>query len=114
VARRSPAAKLAHILRVIRAWENSARDSSFFGMTLEQFKAAVRPSIELHARIANLQESLRMAIKQRNVADAKSMELCMNVGFAVKGNRRYGADSVLIAEMGYVRPGARRKRRRKR
>jgi len=113
MARLSPAEKIKRIHRVMCAWEDFAPESVFYGHTLEQFKAAVRASEETRALINDLQRRLRVAIHDRNVADAKSMLLCADVANGVKGNPRHGGDSAVYAAMGYVRGSVRRRRRRK-
>ena len=113
MARRSPAEKLQRIHRVMRAWEDYAADGVFYGHTLEQFKAAVRASEETRALIDDLERRLRVAIHDRNVADAKSMRLCEDVASSVKGTPHHGDDSVLYAAMGYTRKSVRYRRRGK-
>ena len=113
MARRSPAEKLQQIRKVMRAWEDYAADGVFYGHTLEQFKAAVRASEETRALIDDLERRLRVAIHDRNVADAKSMVLCADVVNGVKGHRRHGQDSAVYAAMGYRRASVRRRRGRK-
>jgi hypothetical protein len=95
------------------AWEDFAPDSVFYGYTLEEFKAAIRASEESRAVIEDLQRRLRVAIRDRNVADAKSMVLCADVVNGVKGDPTHGQDSALYAAMGYKRTSVRRRRRRK-
>jgi hypothetical protein len=114
MARRSPAAKFDRIQKVLRAWEYFAPDSVFYGYTLGQFKAAVRPSIATREEIRDLQRCLRTAIHSRNIADKEAMRLLDDVVNAVKGDPKHGEDGALFAAMGYVRKSARRKRRRRR
>jgi hypothetical protein len=113
MARRSPAGKLYQIQKVIRAWEDLAPASVFYGRTLEQFKAAVRPSEATRAEIEDLQRRLREAIHRRNTADAKSMRLLNGVVNSVRGHESHGNDSALYAAMGYVRQGVWHAPRRK-
>jgi hypothetical protein len=113
MARRSPAGKLRQIRKIIRAWEDFAPGSVFYGHTLAQFKAAVHASEETRALIDDLQRRLRVAIHDRDVADATSMHLCGDVVNGVKGDRDHGDDGALYAAMGYTRASVRYRRRRK-
>jgi hypothetical protein len=119
MARTSPAEKQARIIKVTEAWSRMARKASFASMTLEQFKEAVKPSLDARKEIEELQMRLRAAIRQRNRADALSLELISYVGWGVKGDPNYGDDSALCEAMGYTREtrriqNIRRARRRKR
>jgi hypothetical protein len=115
----SPAQKLQRILDTIRAWERGAQGSIFSGHSLAQFKAAVQPSIDAHAKVADLRKQLRSALIERNLADKRSMKLNYRVGCAVGGDPAHGDDSVLYEEFGRTREAVRRSkiaagRRRKR
>jgi hypothetical protein len=104
----SPAQRLRRILNTIRAWERHARRSTFFGHSLVEFKAAVQPSLDAHAKVADLRKQLRIALIERNAADRRSLELTYGMGFAVNGDRAHGRDSDLREELGYMREAVRR------
>jgi hypothetical protein len=114
MARRSPAQKLQRIRRAIEAWEGLAPDSVFYGMTLEQFKAAVRPCFQFREQIDYHQACLKLLPHQRNGADKKAMLLVDGVAQGVAGDPTFGQDSLLYGRIGYVLKSARRKRRKKR
>jgi hypothetical protein len=99
----SPAEKLARIVKVTGVWQRMARDTSFYGTTLAEFKAAVKPSLEAREEIKDLQFRLRVAIRKRNAADSISLKLISSVADGVKGDRRHGDDSALYEAMGYTR-----------
>lgn len=113
MARKSPADKLALIRKVISAWGDLAPDAVFHGLTLHQFRKAALPSLRAHREIEVLKRRLRRAIERRNAADARTMRLVRGIVFGVIGHEDHGEDSALYAAMGYVRKGARRKRRSK-
>jgi hypothetical protein len=46
---------LADITRIIKAWEKHAPGQKFAGMTVEEFRAATRPSFEVDAELARLE-----------------------------------------------------------
>lgn len=75
MARKSPAQKIKKIRQVIRAWEGIAPKAVFFGMTLEQFKTAVRPSEETRTELDSLRHRTNHIVKQRDVCDIWSMQL---------------------------------------
>ena len=113
MARKSPAEKIEKIRRVVGAWEGLAPDAVFYGMTLEQFKAAIRPSEETREVLNDLGVRVRLTTSRRNFADDKSMQLIDGVACGVRGDPKHGEDSLLYARMGYVRKSARRRRRSK-
>jgi hypothetical protein len=113
MARRSPAEKLERILTVIRAWQALAPRESFSGMSLAQFKTAVRPSIAARKDIADLQQRIRIKIQRRDTSDTRSFELITRLGFAVKGDPAHGRDSALCSAIGYTRETERRSRIRR-
>lgn len=110
MARRSPAERLSRILTAIRAWERHARRSTLGGTSLSQFKTALQPSVDAHARVAALRKDLRIALIERDTADRRSFELIERLSFAVKGDPRHGFDSDLLEDLGYTRAAVRRSR----
>ena len=119
MARLSPEQRIERILNTIRAWETHARRSTFSRHTLAEFKAAMQPSLEAHARVVNLRKDLRIAIVERNGLVTKAMQLIYLVGFATQGDPEHGPNSNLYEALGYTRKAVRsakirRARRRKR
>ena len=112
--RKSPADVLQHIHEYLRAWERNAPDSVFWNMTLEQFKAAVRPSEEKRTELLDLTERTQRVIAERDSADATSLRLCEGVALGVRGHPTFGPDSMMYAALGFVRKSAKRRRRKKR
>src|SRR5262249_46387365 len=69
MARRSPADKLAQLLRVANAWQRLRPRRTFGGLTVAQFRQAIQPSLDARAEIADLQRRLLTAIAARDDAD---------------------------------------------
>ena len=113
MARKSPADKIVVLRKATAAWETVAPKSTFYGLTLPKFKAIVKPSHDTRARIERLESLLRVAIKSRDEADARSMRTLRGVVFGVKGDPDHTEDGRLYALMGYIPPSARKRRRRK-
>jgi hypothetical protein len=120
VARKSPAEKLEDLLRVTRAWETLRPARSFFGHTLERFKQAIQPSLDIRAEIEDLQGRLRIAILKRDASDVRAFRILRGVVYAVQGDPAEGGDGELYVAMGYVpwrargRPRVRTRRRTRR
>lgn len=93
---------------VLKAWKELREAKSFAGMTLEQFKAKVQPSLDARERIDELEEDMTEAMVQRDTADVETMKLVLLVVNAVKGDPAEGEDGELYAAMGYVRKSARK------
>jgi len=119
MARQSPEQLLQRILTSIRAWEMHARRSTLSRHTLAEFKAAMQPALDAHARVGEQRKQLRISIIERNSAVSKAMELVYLIGFAAKGDPEHGRNSDLCEALGYTREAVRRAkiqrtRRRKR
>ena len=87
---------------VTKAWEELAKDPIFADMTLAQFKAKVKASLEHRAEIDPPERQLLAARHNRDLADVVSNAECLLVVDAVKGHREYGDNSTVYKTMGYV------------
>ena len=92
-----------HINAVIAGWEEHAPDASFAGLTLAQFKAKMKPSLDARDLIEDLDRKLTGARVDRNNADVTSDEIANNVINSAKGDPSYGENSALYASFGYIR-----------
>jgi hypothetical protein len=113
MARLSPEQQIARILKTIRAWETYAPRDTFTGHTLAQFKAAMQPSLDAHARVANLRQELRTLILMRNDIVWKAMRLIYRIGHSTKGSADHGPNSDLSEALGYTREAVRRSKIRR-
>lgn len=114
----SPAAQLERILQAIRAWKLHAPDHTFWGMTLADFQAKAKPSLDADATIMRLRGELRVALAERRVSHGRMLRLVNRVARAVRGNADFGEDSLLLQDLGYTRETVllsklRRKRRKR-
>ena len=95
------------IALVLKAWEDLRETKSFAGMTLDEFKAKVKPSFDARDAIGKLENQLIAANDARDNADVESMKQVALVVAAVKGDITEGEDSDLYEAMGYVRKSER-------
>ena len=95
------------IASVLKAWKDICPAKSFAGMTLDEFKLAVKPSLDARDAIGTLENQLITANDDRDDADRVSMEKVALVVNAVKGDITEGEDSDLYEAMGYVRKSER-------
>lgn len=94
------------IRTTISAWEQLAANKKFGGMSLDEFKAAVAPSLNARALIDQLQHQLTQAINQRDDADDVSlakMQLVVNGVLADPTE-----DGSVYEAMGYTRKSERK------
>ena len=108
MARLTPEQQVQRILNTMRGWETHARRSTFTRHSLAEFKAAMRPSLEAHARVVDLRHQLRIAIVERNTEVRTAMELVYKIGYAAKGDPEHGPNSDLCEALGYTREAVRR------
>ena len=93
---------------VTKAWEEVAKDESFADMSLAQFKAKVKPSLDYRAEIETLERQLTAARRNRDLVDVASNTECQLVVNGIKSHRDYGENSALYKTMGYVPKDERR------
>lgn len=94
--------------KITDAWETLRPSKSFAGMTLEQFKAKVQPSLHVRVQLGTLRTQLKGIRAQRHDSDNTSMDLVQLVVNAVKGDPEEGETSGLYAAMGFVPKNERR------
>lgn len=104
----APKATEERLSTLTAAWEKLAPEATFGGMTLAQFKAAVKPSADTRKTVKEKETELGIAINDREDADKISMAKADLVVKGVVGDTAFGDDSSLYEEMGYVRKSERR------
>ena len=91
------------IRRTTSGWESLAPTKSYFGMTLDQFKTAVQPSLAARELIKDLENQLTHAVNQRDAADEVSLEKVQGVVAGVNADPTEGPNSSLLEAFGYTR-----------
>lgn len=104
----NPAEIQQRIANITNAWTALAPAATFAGMTLAQYTAAVKPSLDARTTITGLEEQIAQAIITRDKVDVKSEATNQQVVKAVVGDVNYGDDSALYEKMGYVRKSQRK------
>lgn len=94
--------------KIITAWETLRPDSTFGGMTLNQFKAAVKPSLDRRDELASLESQRTIKIDERNDADKVTLSRIELVVNGVKADPDEGSDSEFLDALGYVRKSERK------
>ena len=93
---------------VVNALGTLRPSKSFAGMTLEQFKAQVQPSLASRDQLVIVRSQATDHLTQRHQSDDASLELAQLVVNAVKGDPAEGENGSLYAAMGYVTKNSRR------
>lgn len=93
---------------IIQAWDELAPAATFAGMTLDQYRAAVKPSLDARQKIDDLETDLKALQDARDAADVTTTKTNADVVKSVVADKNYGDDSALYERMGYVRKSARR------
>jgi hypothetical protein len=91
-----------------QSWEEHAPDATLAGITLDQFKAAVAPSLNVRVEIGSLANLLRGTIARRNGTDEMSVELMNRIMHAILGDPALGPESALYRALGYTPKSERR------
>ena len=104
----SPKKVAVKLQTVVNAWGTLRPSKSFAGMTLEQFKAQVQPSLATRSQLTTLRSQATDNLTQRHQSDDASLELAQLVVNSVKGDIEEGENGSLYAAMGYVTKSARR------
>jgi hypothetical protein len=105
---RQPKTTMEKINRVISGWETLAPDKTFGGMTLAQFKAAVKPSFDTREELRVLESQTQSKQIDRDDADTESLRLVQRVVNGVVGDPEEGPDSDLYDSFGYTRTSERK------
>jgi hypothetical protein len=103
----SPSVVVSAILDLAQKWDASCPKQSFFGLTLEQFKAGVQPSLDARAALEALDRQRTIELERRRTADQASLYLVKGVINAIKGDPTQGEDGELYGALGYVRSSMR-------
>lgn len=93
---------------LISDWETLQPTKSFAGMTLEQFKIRVQPSLQTRTQLSALRNQATQSLTLRQQHDTSSQELVNRVVNAIKGDPDEGDDGPLYAALGYVPKSQRR------
>jgi hypothetical protein len=104
----SPKKVAVKLQKIVDAWTTLRPTKSFAGMTLEQFKAKVQPSLAVRDQLVTLSSQTVDNRTQRQTSDDASIAQALLVVNAVKGDPDEGENGSLYATMGYVPKTARR------
>ena len=102
-SKNKPQESLEKIKEVENAWETLRPTKTFAGLTLEAFKAQLKPSRDARADIARAEAESKAAQSRRDVADLKSLKVIDRVVKSVVADEDEGDDGELYESMGYVR-----------
>ena len=104
----SPKRVAAKLQKVIDAWTNLRPTKTFAGLTLEQFKAQVQPSMTARDQLVSLRDQTTGSRLQRRQSDDASLALTQLVVNGVKADVAEGEDGPLYAAMGYIPKSSKR------
>ena len=104
----NPKKVAAKLQKVLDAWKTLRPSKSFAGMTLEQFEAAIQPSLAVRDQLVTLQGQAVDTRNQRLQSDSTSLNLAQLVVNAVRGDVAEGENGSLYVAMGYVPKNERR------
>jgi hypothetical protein len=110
---RSPRQVLSRIVEVTHIWATMRPTKSFSGLTLEQFREAIKPSHDIRAEITELEGRLQAAVKRRQAADKVSIAVVKRVINGVRSDPEEGEDGEVYSAMGYVRESVRGRNRKR-
>lgn len=96
------------ILLITNGWETLAPEKSFGGMTLTQFKASVKTSLDTREELRVLERQTQSKMIERDAADTESLRSVQLVVNGVVGDPSEGPESDLYAAFGYTRPSERK------
>ena len=88
--------------KMINSWEQLAPTKKF-AVTLDEFKAGLKPSFDVREAIADLDEQRTKAFDDRDDFDDASMELAQRVVNAILADESEGKNSSLLEGFGRIR-----------
>jgi hypothetical protein len=86
---------------LLQAWELNDPTGIFSGMTLEQFRTAIAPSLSSRKKLSELKQESRGAIATRKLADTSANEDYLRVVNAIRGSEVHGENSPFYRALGY-------------
>jgi hypothetical protein len=104
----NPKRVAAKLQKVVDAWTALRPTKTFSGMTLDQFKAKVQPSLAARDQLVTVQSQAKDNRQIRHDSDSTSLNLAQLVVNSVKGDPDEGESGGLYAAMGYVPKNQRR------
>ena len=87
---------------VTESWAENAKEETFSGMNLAQFKVLARTSLTARERLDTILRDRRAGIARREAADSKTREYIKMVVHAVLADPDHGPNSALYHAMGYI------------
>ena len=103
-----PKERAEQIATAIHVWETLRPNATYAGMTLADFKAALKPSLDTREAIDELETQLIAKQDQRDAADEASILAIKRFVSGIKADPTEGEDSELLEALGYVRPSERK------
>jgi len=94
---------LVKLETITQAWSKLRPAKTFAGLTLEQFLAAIKPSYDVRAEIAESELHLQSGQARRVTIDEASLKIGQRIVNAVKADPEEGDDGEVYVAMGYVR-----------
>lgn len=95
------------VLAATKAWEGMCPSKSISGLTLEQFRQSVQPSVDARTQLAMLEVEWKKGMTAREAADRASMITLARIVHGIKGDPELGEDSAFYEALGYVRKSQR-------
>ena len=86
----------------LRAWRNLAANTSFCGMSAEEFQQATDDMVAVRKEIGMAEARLTGLRQTRDMADKAARELMIHVAHGVRGDQNFGEDCPLYRSMGYI------------
>src|SRR5688572_1900320 len=91
------------IAKVLDAWSSLRPAKSFAGLTLDEFKAALKVSLDAREAVTAAETSYTAAIVKRDNADTAVRQVLTRVVAAVVADQAEGDNGELYKAMGYTR-----------
>lgn len=89
---KGPKAVEEQLRNMVNAWKEMAADKKF-AVTLDEFKAGIKPSFDVRDKLAALEDQMTKAMNDRDNFDEASMALAQRVINAVLADDTEGKDS---------------------
>jgi hypothetical protein len=98
-----PQRSIDRIQTLVDVWTKLRPTKSFYGLTLDEFKAAIQPSLGARLEVAQLEIDRSAAIVRRATADEQTLALVQRIVEAVVADKDEGSDGEFYKALGYVR-----------
>ena len=104
----TPKQNETELRKTVSVWRSLRPTKKFLGLTVDEFEAGVKGSLDARDAVTEAEARLTAAINARNAADTENLALVDRFVSAVKADADEGENSEILDALGFVIPSKRK------